>query len=356
MNHLSITMNPIHKTAEREATYAKLDANYCFLRNDGTPLCHVTPMSDYHEICDRNLVHKTNISGAKSMFSINGKVYAISTQNDSEKFVLSEVCPCPRLLSCTFDFATIISRDGNVSRSPLMTKFHVYSGNGRIIVRYITVHCGNYEFVSTRCFDMNFIDKFSINQVYRRSTKEGAELYITNHVWKYTLIKDVQFIDPKAPQEHSKSLQNEVMEFVKSSFIDPDHSFNEGYQRFSAECKHIFRDIIVNYPSYQNQARDNARQLIMQRRMSSLNILGNQANMPQQNVHSHIDMTKPKHDNPHHEPSKHDVNCCICTESISTRVALIPCGHASYCVECSNKIEQCAICKANIISRMPVYF
>lgn len=46
--------------------------------------------------------------------------------------------------------------------------------------------------------------------------------------------------------------------------------------------------------------------------------------------------------------------CIICMEAPS-EVALVPCGHASYCMPCAGKIHKCSICRKPVNERLPIY-
>lgn len=48
------------------------------------------------------------------------------------------------------------------------------------------------------------------------------------------------------------------------------------------------------------------------------------------------------------------VNCCVCMEEKS-RNLILPCRHLCCCAECSNKINNCPICRVVIAERIEVF-
>jgi len=46
--------------------------------------------------------------------------------------------------------------------------------------------------------------------------------------------------------------------------------------------------------------------------------------------------------------------CVVCMDKESTH-ALIPCGHKSYCPECANKLEMCALCRQTVTGNLRVF-
>lgn len=47
--------------------------------------------------------------------------------------------------------------------------------------------------------------------------------------------------------------------------------------------------------------------------------------------------------------------CCICKIDIMKRIALVPCGHTSYCDMCAHKIKKCSLCKQYIYDIINIY-
>jgi hypothetical protein len=51
--------------------------------------------------------------------------------------------------------------------------------------------------------------------------------------------------------------------------------------------------------------------------------------------------------------------CAVCFETIETRAALLPCGHAQFCLECATRLKadrgKCPVCNARIEVTQPIY-
>ncbi|KAF4523706.1 hypothetical protein B566_EDAN011570 [Ephemera danica] len=47
--------------------------------------------------------------------------------------------------------------------------------------------------------------------------------------------------------------------------------------------------------------------------------------------------------------------CCVCMEEFVS-AGFNPCGHAITCMECAKKLEQCPMCRQNIVSVLHLYF
>jgi len=52
---------------------------------------------------------------------------------------------------------------------------------------------------------------------------------------------------------------------------------------------------------------------------------------------------------------KSEGECVICFEELEQRIALLPCGHATFCKTCAKKLNICPICKSNIVSQSKIY-
>ena len=50
-----------------------------------------------------------------------------------------------------------------------------------------------------------------------------------------------------------------------------------------------------------------------------------------------------------------DSECKVCFDTIETRAALIPCGHAQFCAACATKLRQCPLCQKPITSTLKIF-
>jgi hypothetical protein len=50
-----------------------------------------------------------------------------------------------------------------------------------------------------------------------------------------------------------------------------------------------------------------------------------------------------------------DSECKVCFDTIETRAALIPCGHAQFCAACATKLRQCPLCQKLITSTLKIF-
>ena len=53
-------------------------------------------------------------------------------------------------------------------------------------------------------------------------------------------------------------------------------------------------------------------------------------------------------------------NMCVVCMELPSKTAMVPCGHASFCEECANRLKsdegRCAVCRTNIQTVMNIYF
>ncbi|QKF94812.1 zinc finger C3HC4-type protein [Fadolivirus algeromassiliense] len=55
------------------------------------------------------------------------------------------------------------------------------------------------------------------------------------------------------------------------------------------------------------------------------------------------------------DDSKTNNECCICYDEIKKKIALVPCGHTSYCHGCATKLSTCSLCNQKIITIISLY-
>jgi len=341
---LSINMRDGFTIAEKMVECAKEDEDYCFRKTNGTIICYIhtgDPFGD--KVYDKDHILRATIAGTLCIFRINDVIYTLYSPNGSNVFLLDELCPNQRTLPYTFCHHKIISKHGDSTLCD-RAKFYIYHKDDRIIVRYLSGKCINYAFVSTICFDSEFNEKFRINQVYDIYNKIGAELDTTGDVWKYNLLNNKYTINPNTPNINNKAIEDEAASFVIGMI--QLNFFNYGmYSNFSVECQTIFKDIISTYAPKVDP------QMIENRRGAQIKVHPETTvNIPPKE--SHFVPAKPIINN---EERKDVMGCCICFEPIKDRTALIPCMHASYCLECANKLNKCAICNTPISSKSRIY-
>ena len=53
-------------------------------------------------------------------------------------------------------------------------------------------------------------------------------------------------------------------------------------------------------------------------------------------------------------------NMCVVCMELPSKTAMVPCGHASFCEDCANRLKsdegRCAVCRTNIQTVMNIYF
>mgnify|MGYP006375016653 CR=1 FL=1 len=74
------------------------------------------------------------------------------------------------------------------------------------------------------------------------------------------------------------------------------------------------------------------------------------------------ELTVDRHEQPKPQPTMPsqisedpDHQCCVCFEPTSRNQVLSPCGHTQYCDTCIDKINVCALCRANITGRIRIH-
>ena len=68
----------------------------------------------------------------------------------------------------------------------------------------------------------------------------------------------------------------------------------------------------------------------------------------------HLPVSEPKKA-PLNNPKDPAVECSVCLEEIQTRVALIPCGHTTFCKSCGDTLKTCPLCRAKVVQVQTIF-